>query len=114
MRAHGLAGPVIDRLAAHPTRRFADRASWHAHLEALGLTRLGVTPDPVRLATEGALWGSIRSRGLLDDTVIVSDDAGQFRLGRHGLCRAHAGRLVHKLIPINDRQRAAPSSWCAS
>jgi hypothetical protein len=107
MRAHGLAGPVIDPLAAHPTRRFADRASWCAHLEALGLTRLGVTPDPVRLATEGALWGSIRSRGLLDDTVIVSDDAGQFRRGRHGLCWVHAERLVHKLIPFNDRQRRA-------
>jgi hypothetical protein len=34
----------------------ADRMAWHAHLEALGLTRLEVTPDPVKIATEGALW----------------------------------------------------------
>jgi hypothetical protein len=107
MRAHGVAGPVIDRLAAHPTRRFADRASWRAHLEGLGLTALKVTPDAVKLATAGALWGSLRAHGWRDDTVIVSDDAGQFRVGRHGLCWVHAERLVHKLIPFNDRQRRA-------
>ena len=107
MRAHGLAGPVTDRLAAHPTRRFADRASWRAHLEALGLTRLAVMPDAVKLATEGALWGSIREQGLLAGTVIVSDDAGQFRVGRHALCWVHAERLVHRLIPFNERQRRA-------
>jgi hypothetical protein len=107
MRAHDLAGPVIDLLAAHPTKHFADRPAWQAHLEALGLSRLDVTPDPVKIATEGALWGSIRHHGLLDGTVIVSDDAGQFRIGRHALCWVHAERLVHKLIPFNDRQRLA-------
>ena len=61
----------------------------------------------VKLATEGALWGSIRSHRLLDDTVIVSDDAGQFRIGRHALCWVHAERLVHQLIPFNERQRRA-------
>ena len=39
------------------------------------------TLDPVRLATEGAVWGSIKAHGLLPDTVIVSDDAGQFEVG---------------------------------
>jgi hypothetical protein len=107
MRAHDLAGPVIDRLAAHPSKRFADWPAWQAHLEALGVTRLEVTPDPVKIATEGALWGSIRSHGLLDGTVIVSDDAGQFRIGTHALCWVHAERLVHKLIPFNDQQRLA-------
>ncbi len=107
MRDHGLAGPVIAALAAHPTRHFADAAAWRAHLEALGLIRLVATPDLVKLATEGALWGAIRSRGLLEDTVIVSDDAGQFRLGRHALCWVHAERLVHKLIPYNEPQRRA-------
>jgi hypothetical protein len=66
-----------------------------------------VTPNPVKIATEGALWGSIRSHGLLDHTVIVSDDAGQFRIGTHALCWVHAERLVHQLIPFNDRQRLA-------
>jgi hypothetical protein len=39
--------------------------------------------------------------------VIVSDDAGQFRIGSHALCWIHAERLVHELIPFNDRQRRA-------
>ncbi len=107
MRDHNLAAPVMGQLAAHPTKQFVARPAWQAHLEALGITRLEVAPNPVKIATEGALWGSIRSHGLLDQTVIVSDDAGQFRIGRHALCWVHAERLVHQLIPFNDRQRLA-------
>jgi hypothetical protein len=107
MRERGLAWPVIERLAAHPTRVFADEAAWTAHLAALGIDRLAVTPDAVQIATEGALWGTIQAQGLLSDTVIVSDDAGQFRLGKHALCWIHAERLVHKLVPANDQQRRA-------
>jgi hypothetical protein len=66
-----------------------------------------VTPDPVRIATEGALWGAIQAHGLLPDTVIVSDDAGQFLVGRHALCWVHAERLVHKLDTFTDEQRFA-------
>jgi hypothetical protein len=61
MRGRALAGSVIERLAAHPTKVFADEAAWTAHLAALGIDRLAVTPDPVRIATEGALWGAIRA-----------------------------------------------------
>src|SRR4051812_31399381 len=107
MREHDLAWPVIERLAAHPTRVFADEAAWTAHLAALGIDRLAVTPDAVQIATEGALWGTIQAQGLLSDTVIVSDDAGQFRLGEHALCWIHSERLVHKLVPANDQQRRA-------
>ena len=71
------------------------------NLEALGIDRRKITPDPVRIATEGATWGTIRAHGLLPDTVIVSDDAGQFRLADHGLCWVHAERLVFKLQPSN-------------
>ncbi len=107
MRAGGLAGPLIARLAADDGKRFADAAAWTAHLERLGLTGLKVAPDPVRVATEGALWGSIVDHGLLGDAVILSDDAGQFNVGRHALCWVHAERLIHKLDTFNDRQRRA-------
>jgi hypothetical protein len=107
MRRHDLAGSVIDQLVAHPLERCPDEAAWLAHLDGLGITQLRVNPDPVKIATEGALWGSVRHHGLLDHTVIVSDDAGQFRIGNHALCWIHAERLVHKLIPFNDRQRLA-------
>jgi hypothetical protein len=39
-------------------RHFADQEAWTAHLKKLGVTALKVNPDPVEIATEGALWGS--------------------------------------------------------
>ena len=62
------------------------------------------------IATEGALWGSVKAHGFLPNTVIVSDDAGQFNVGQHGLCWVHAERLVHKLDTFTDENRAAQST----
>ena len=77
-------------------------------LDRLGITTaLPVTPDPVQIATEGALWGSSRQHGFLPNAVIVSDDAGQFFVGQHALCWVHAERLVHKLDTFTDLHRAA-------
>ena len=66
-----------------------------------------VTPDPVRVTSEAALTGAIEAEGLLGQAVIISDDAGQFRVGDHALCWVHAERLVHKLVPANDKQSNA-------
>ncbi len=107
MRGRSLSGTVVDLLAVHPAKLFADAPAWTAHLAALGIGRLAVTPDPVLIATEGALWGAILHHGLLSETVIVSDDAGQFRVGEHALCWVHAERLVHKLVPATPEQRRA-------
>jgi hypothetical protein len=107
MRERSLAGPTIARLAEHPDKQFASSAAWQAHLDRLGISALSVTPNPVQIATEGALWGSIHAHDFLHDTVIVSDDAGQFAVGRHALCWVHAERLVHKLDTFNDDQRVA-------
>ncbi len=107
MRQHALAGPVIAALAGHAETHFAGPAAWQAHLDRLGITQLNVTPDPVRVATEGALWGSVQAHDFLRDTVIVSDDAGQFAVGQHALCWVHAERLVHKLDTFTDAQHAA-------
>ena len=107
MREHNLSGKVIASLCGHATTRFADRVSWTAHLEALGITALKVHPDPVRIATEGALWGSICAQGLIEDTVIVSDGAGQFDVGHHAACWVHAERLVHKLDAFTEDRRVA-------
>jgi hypothetical protein len=107
MRRHALSAPLIARLTAQPETRFADQAAWLAHLERLGFTGLKVMPDPVRVATEGALWGSVQSHKFLCDAVVLSDDAGQFNVGRHALCWIHAERLVHKLETFTDKHRAA-------
>ena len=117
MREHHLAGPAIARLAGHADCHFADHLGWQAHLDRLGITALKGHYDPVRIATEGALWGSVRAHGFLAQTAVVSDDAGQFDFGRHGLCWVHAERLVHRLDTFTDRQRAAQQDvraliWC--
>jgi len=97
MRAQGMAEPLIEILDTHPDKAFADEAAWLAHLEALEMDQFRSIKV---IATEGALWGAIKAQGLLGDTVIVSDGAGQFRLDdNHALCWVHAERLVHKLSP---------------
>jgi hypothetical protein len=107
MRKHSLAAPLVAGLTAQPQTSFPDRKAWLAHLEKLGFTKLKVAPDPVRVATEGALWGSVQSHEFLCDGVVLSDDAGQFNVGRHALCWVHAERLVHKLDTFTDAHRAA-------
>jgi len=107
MRGHSLSGQVVAQLDAHPAKRFADTSAWSAHLARLGIDQLAVTPDPVQIATEGALWGAVCHHGLLTGTVIVSDGAGQFRVGTHALCWVHAERLVHKPVPATPEQRRA-------
>ena len=100
MRGRKLAGPVIAQLAGHASgsRMRPGRAS---------RTHLRIHPDPVKIASEGALWGSVVDHGYLRDAVIVSDDAGQFNVGRHALCWVHAERLIHKLVGFTDWQRQA-------
>lgn len=112
MRERYLAGALIENLDGHTQKIFADETAWSNHLDQLGISQLphagsGVHPDPVKIATEGALWGSIKAHGLLQNTVIVSDGAGQFRLDDHADCWIHAERLVHKLDSFNDDQRRA-------
>jgi hypothetical protein len=109
MREHALAGHVIARLLAHPDRCFADQLAWTAHLDQLGISALKVNPNPVLITTEGALWGSVKAHGFLANTVIVSDDAGQFDVGQHALCWVHSERLVHKLDTFTDEHRIAQS-----
>ncbi|MCP5000278.1 MAG: transposase [Hyphomicrobiales bacterium] len=105
MRDRSLPSRLIKLLAVHETRIICDREAWMSHLEELGFTQLEVHPDPVRIASEGAMWGRITTLGLLDGTIIVSDGAGQFRVGDHALCWVHAERLVHKLDTFCERQR---------
>ena len=106
MRNQGLSAAAIALLKAKPQTRFSDQIAWKAHLDRLGFNALKITPDPVRVASEGALWGSVQAHEFLCDAVILSDDAGQFNIGRHALCWVHAERLVHKLDTFTDQHRA--------
>ena len=108
MRDRALSAPLIARLAEQPRDRVcrsgrlagASRPAWLHRPDDRH-------PDPVQIATEGAIWGSIHAHDFLRDAVVLSDDAGQFAVGRHALCWVHAERLVHKLDAFTDRNRAA-------
>lgn len=106
MRERGLAPGRIAALRRAGEASFVDRDSWTAHAAGLGIVATtGSAVDPLRIATEGALWGGLAARRR--DTVIVSDGAGQFAVGSHARCWVHMERLVHTLDAFTDWQRAA-------
>jgi Transposase IS66 family len=88
-----LANGTISLLTKHPVKEFADKKHWELHLQELGIKN----PRHIKIATEGAIYGSVLSR-LPRSLVIVSDDAGQFKVLNHALCWIHAERTLSKLI----------------
>lgn len=100
--AQGLPQALREALTASPIGTCATTVDWEKHLSELGITQ----ERHQRIATEGALLGGVLSKGLARELVIVSDGAGQFAILLHALCWVHAERLIHKLIPLNDQQRA--------
>jgi len=100
MVEHKVAEAVITALLVDEHRTFADEAAWQAHLESLGLG-----PGQRRLVTEAAVVGAIVARGLLTDTVIVSDEAGQFDVFQHALCWLHAERHLRQIVCVSDEQQ---------
>src|SRR3954462_12739009 len=100
MLEHGVPEAIVTALFAHERHGFADEAAWSAHLAALGLGA-----GSRRLATEAAVVGAIVARGLLTDSVIVSDDAGRFDVLSHALCWVHAERHLRRLVCATAEQR---------
>jgi hypothetical protein len=89
-------------------RAFADQAVWETHLRTLGIT----TERHLRSATEGALVASLLRHGVSPALVILSDDAGQFKVAGflNALCWIHAERTIHTLLPFSDANRAAQAA----
>ncbi len=87
-----------------------DKQVWHDSVEAWQkwLEQQGYTTKRhQRILTEGALMGGLLEQGIATDLGIVSDDAGQFNIFDHALCWIHMERLIHRLIPFNDKQKEA-------
>jgi len=97
-----LAAALVRALADGP-RHFADAAAWNARLHAVGLSG----SRPVRIATEGALLGSLMAHGVASDLAVLSDGAGQFIILRHAACWVHAERPLARMIPFNEEHRLA-------
>ena len=102
MHTHGLSVALREQLGQTEDTSLSLQ-NWYDHLASLEITEV----RHVRIATEGALLGSLLGKGFNPELAIVSDGAGQFAIGLHALCWIHAERLIHKLIPINDLQRQA-------
>ena len=87
-------------------------------LEHLARCSINIFDRPLlQLLNEAATWGAIRHHGLMETTVVVSDDAGQFRVAQHALCWVHAERHLQKLMPASPKQAQAvelvrKAIWC--
>jgi hypothetical protein len=101
-REQELAAAVITALLGG-SRRFAGAAAWHAHLQGLGV----VAESHVRIATEGALLGSLIDHGTSTELGVLSDGARQFNVLVHIACWIHAERPLTRMIPYSDEHRAA-------
>lgn len=93
---------LLEPLKRQEPQRFANQVPFLGHLAEHGIDIFD--RDIIRPFAEAGIWGAIRHHGLVGNAVIVSDDAGQFRVGTHALCWVHAERLLHKLMPATPRQ----------
>lgn len=93
---------MVDRLGRGP-RRFADPAAWRARLQRTGI----IGPRHERIASEGALLGSLIAHGVSPELVVLSDGAGQYDVLAHAACWIHAERPLARMIPYREEHRAA-------
>lgn len=103
MQEQGLSVAIREQLQFLAPGMAQSLGCWHKQLAELGVK----DERHVRIATEGALLGSLLEKGFNPDLAIISDGAGQFAILLHALCWIHAERLIHKLIAYNDGSREA-------
>ena len=87
-------------LSRHNNKILEDETRWNNFLKRLKIK----TERHKRIATEGALIGSLMHHDFNPELVIVSDDAGQFNVFRHALCWVHAERAIQKIIGFTTEQ----------
>jgi hypothetical protein len=100
MAEQKLPGYQLSKLSGHKDKIFKNETQWNSFLKRSKIK----TDRHHRIATEGALIGSIIHHGFDPDLAIISDDAGQFNVFLHGLCWVHAERTIQKLVGYSDHQ----------
>ncbi|MBL7178361.1 MAG: hypothetical protein ISS66_21270 [Desulfobacteraceae bacterium] len=102
MNNQRLAKSILHLLENHCKKQFTDLPEWEAHLSELGI----VNYRHIKIATEGALLGSVLHHGLPESLVIVSDDAGQFIILNRKESKPGAflviGRFVNWEFPLQN------------
>ncbi|QRM32155.1 transposase [Microvirga sp. VF16] len=115
LRRQPVEAAVVARLTKLQGQVFRSDLDW---LEHLARCSINIFDRPLlQTLNEAATWGAIRHHGLMDNTVVVSDDAGQFRIAQHALCWIHAERHLQKLMPASPKQAKAvelvrETIWC--
>jgi Transposase IS66 family len=115
LRAQSVEAAVITRLTKLQGQVFHSQMEW---LEHLARCSINIFDRPLlQTLNEAATWGAIRHHGLMGNTVVVSDEAGQFRIAQHALCWIHAERHLQKLMPASPKQAKAvelvrETIWC--
>ena len=98
-----LAQAVIERLTAGAGVVRRQRRPGDAYLAVQQVT----DERHVRIATEGALLGSLIAHGVSPELTVLSDGAGQFDVLVHALCWLHVERPLARLVPHNEKHRQA-------
>jgi Transposase IS66 family len=115
LRAQSVEAAVIARLTKLQGHVFSSQIEWWQHLLRCSIN---IFDRPLRQSLdEAATWGALRHHGLMETTVVVSDEAGQFRVAKHALCWVHAERHLQKLMPASPKQAQAvelvrETIWC--
>ena len=74
MRERRLSQALTAALKQAGEQSFYEEATWQSFAAECGVHATnGAANDPLRIATEGALWGALSDRGLVQDTAFVSD-----------------------------------------
>lgn len=99
---HGTDPTLVAGLRTRTPQHFCNEIAFLHYLASKGIDIFD--KEAIRPLAEAGIWGAIRHHGLIGKAVIVSDDAGQFRVGTHALCWVHAERLLQKLMPAAPGQ----------
>jgi len=98
MRTEGLPQRPLAAIQRSLGATFGDEQAWESDLQQIKITQ----KRHIRIATEGALLGTLIASGFPPDLVIISDDAGQFNVLLHALCWIHGERVFQRILPLND------------
>jgi hypothetical protein len=101
MAGQGLAQKWLRVLQGQGERILGDDQAWETFLQSEGIIGERVR----QIVTEGALLGSVLHHGIAPDLVIISDDAGQFKILLHALCWVHAERALDKIVAYTEQER---------
>lgn len=99
---YGTGPAIVAGLRTRTPQHFCNEVPFLHYLANKGIDIFDT--EKIRPLAEAGIWGAIHHHGLIGNAIIVSDDAGQFRVGTHALCWVHSERLLQKLMPTTPGQ----------